>query len=115
MSTRPAEHRTRSPEQTSYQSCGRTIRVESFLPSASASEVDTSATRKKHPAVLVLYGASGLLLRKTEMESFSMQLASRGIAAFLIDYFNRTNTMFAGDATIHWHVRLFPWRFPRGR
>ena len=82
----------------SYESGGRRIRVETFLP----------AGHDKRPAVLVLYGSGGALLGKAEMVKVARQLAENGMAAFLVHYFNRTGTLAARDPSInkHWPAWL---------
>ncbi len=76
--------------QISYLSGGKKIQVETFLP----------ADEKQHPAVVVLYGSGGLLHGKGEITAFARQLAQRGMAAYLIHYFDRTGTLIAGDKSI---------------
>ena len=76
--------------KTSYLSGGKKIVAETFLPD------DT----KQHPAVIVLYGSGGLLHGKGEMDTFARQLAQRGMAAYMIHYFDRTGTLIAGDKSI---------------
>lgn len=76
--------------KTSYLSGGKKIAVETFLP----------ADSKRHPAVVVLYGSGGLLHGKGEMDAFARQLAKRGMAAYMIHYFDRTGTLLAGDKSI---------------
>lgn len=77
----------------SYESGGRTIRVDTFL----------SAGERRCPAVLVLYGSGGALLGKGEMVKVSRRLAERGMAAFLVHYFQRTGTVVARDPAIYRH------------
>lgn len=74
----------------SYLSGGKKIQVETFLP----------ATDQQHPAVVVLYGSGGSLHGKREINAFARQLAQRGMAAYLIHYFDRTGTLLAGDKSI---------------
>ena len=76
--------------KTSYLSGGKMIGVETFLP----------AGEGQHPAVAVLYGSGGLLHGKGDMVDFSRQLAARGMAAYLVHYFDRTGTLIAGDKSI---------------
>lgn len=76
--------------KTSYLSGGKKIVVETFLP----------ADTKRHPAVIVLYGSGGLVNGKGEITAFARQLAERGMAAYLIHYFDRTGTLIAGDKSI---------------
>lgn len=60
----------------SYESGGRTIRVDTFLPETTTQSTDgtkagASANHKGHdkcPAVLVLYGSGGALMGKGEIE-----------------------------------------------
>ncbi len=75
---------------TSYLSGGKKIKVETFLPAAAG----------QHPAVIVLYGSGGSLNGKGDMNTFARQLAQRGMAAYMIHYFNRTGTLLAGDKSI---------------
>ncbi len=76
--------------KTSYLSGGKRIQVQNFLP----------ADVKRHPAVVVLYGSGGSLHGKGEIDAFARQLAQRGMAAYLIHYFDRTGTLLAGDKSI---------------
>ncbi len=76
--------------KTSYLSSGKKIVVETFLP----------ADANRHPAVVVLYGSGGLLHGKGDMDAFARQLAQRGMAAYMIHYFDRTGTFIAGDKSI---------------
>ncbi len=74
-----------------YQSGGRKIRVDTFLP----------AGQGAHPAVLVLYGSGGAVLGKGDMNDFARKLAGQGMAAYLIHYLNRTGSiMEMGDRVI---------------
>jgi dienelactone hydrolase len=76
--------------KTSYLSGGKKIQVETFLP----------ADSNPHPAVVVLYGSGGSLHGKGDIDAFARQLAQRGMAAYLIHYFDRTGTLLAGDKSI---------------
>ena len=78
----------------SFSSGGRKISVETFAP----------ATPGRHPAVLVLHSSFGTLVGKGELERFSRALAERGMVAFLVRYYDRTGTIFAGDAGIGKHL-----------
>ncbi len=82
--------------KTSYQSGGRRIKVDTFLPAAPG----------PHPAVLVLYGSGGAFFGKGDMNDFSRKLAARGMAAYLVHYLNRTGSiMETGDRVI---TKLWP-------
>ena len=78
----------------SFNSGGRKISVETFAP----------ATPGRRPAVLVLHSSFGTLVGKGELERFSRALAGRGMVAFLVRYYDRTGTIFAGDAGIEKHL-----------
>ncbi|RYD79487.1 MAG: hypothetical protein EOP84_12990, partial [Verrucomicrobiaceae bacterium] len=73
-----------------FRSGGRKISVETFAP----------AGTDRLPAVLVLHSAAGTLVGKGELESFSRRVAAEGRIAFLVRYFDRTRTVFAGNGTI---------------
>lgn len=78
----------------SFISGGRKISVETFAPK----------TPGRFPAVLVLHSSAGTLFGKGELERFSRSLAERGMVAFMVRYFDRTGTIFAGDAAIERHL-----------
>ncbi len=77
-----------------YLSGGRRISVETFAPKAPG----------RYPAVLVLHSSAGTLFGKKDLEQFSQALAERGVIAFLPRYYDRTGTIFAGDAGITKHL-----------
>jgi carboxymethylenebutenolidase len=77
-----------------FASGGRSISVETFAPAAPG----------RYPAVLVLHSSAGTLFGKRELEHFSRSLAERGMVAFMVRYFDRTGTVFAGDAAIGEHL-----------
>jgi carboxymethylenebutenolidase len=77
-------------QRESFTSGGRRISVATFAP----------AGGKRHPGVLVLHSAAGTLVGKGELERFSRALATEGKVAFLVRYFDRTGTIFAGGAEI---------------
>ncbi len=94
----PAHPGSKGPVQektVSYQSAGRRIIVESFLP----------ATTQPVPAVLVLYGSGGVVFGKKDITALARQLAEKGYAAYLVHYLNRTGSIVEwGDSGIlkHW-------------
>jgi dienelactone hydrolase len=77
-----------------FQSGGRKISVETFAPRAPG----------RFPGVLVLHSSAGTLFGKRELERFSRALAERGMVAFMVRYFDRTRTVFAGDKAIDEHL-----------
>ncbi|MDB6155803.1 MAG: dienelactone hydrolase [Chthoniobacteraceae bacterium] len=75
----------------SFLSGGKTIHVETFAPAGNG----------RFPAVLVLHTSVGTLVGKSQLELFSKQLAAQGNVAFLVRYFDRTGTHYAGDDKIN--------------
>ncbi len=74
----------------SFVSGGRKISVETFSPRGPG----------RFPAVLVLHSSAGTLFGKGQLERFSQSLAEHGMIAFMVRYFDRTGTIFAGDRAI---------------
>ena len=64
--------------QTSFESGGKTIRLDCFLPSADG---------QRFPTVIGLYGFGGGSFSMAEPAS---QLAEQGFAVYLLHYFDRT-------------------------
>ncbi len=81
----------------SFVSGGRRISVETFAPK----------TAGRFPAVLVLHSSAGTLVGKGQLERFSQALAERGMIAFMVRYFDRTCTIFAGDRGIAKHLHAW--------
>ena len=86
----PARAASIQKSRESFVSGGRKISVETFTPAAPG----------RHPAVLVLHSSAGTLVGKGELVRFSRTLAERGMVAFLVRYYDRTGTIFAGDKGI---------------
>ncbi|HEX8310302.1 MAG TPA: prolyl oligopeptidase family serine peptidase [Chthoniobacteraceae bacterium] len=80
-----------------FVSGGHRISVETFAPAGAT----------KVPAVLVLHSAAGTIVGKGELVRFSRALAEQGKIAFLVRYFDRTGTIFAGDKAIDEHTRVW--------
>jgi dienelactone hydrolase len=72
---------------TAFQSGGRSITVQEFLPSAPG----------RYPAVLALYGSGGL--REGWADQPSRLLAAQGYSVFIVHYFDRTGTVWADRDT----------------
>lgn len=71
-------------------------------------DVYTPTTPGRHPPILVLHGAGGMLFDGPEMSRVAAALASAGFAAYQVHYFDRTHTWFARQAVL---LKLFPlWR-----
>jgi len=84
---------TISQSETTFQSGGKPIRLDAYLPAASAGPV---------PAVVALYGAGGDV---SGMERYASALAAHGFAVYILHYFDRTGTESADKPTI---LRNFP-------
>lgn len=90
-----SENSARIPKKReSFISGGRKISVETYAP----------VSPGRYPAVLVLHSSAGTLVGKGELVRFSRELAARGMVAFLVRYYDRTGTIFAGDEGIEKHL-----------
>lgn len=67
----------------SFESAGRRIAVQEFLPSAAG----------RYPTVLALHGSGGI--REGWAEQPSRLMAGQGFAVFVVHYFERTGTTWA--------------------
>lgn len=87
---------TESPIQPSpavFQSGGKPIRLDAYLPESANGPV---------PAIIALYGAGGSV---SGMERYAALLAAQGFAVYLLHYFDRTGIASADKPTI---MRNFP-------
>jgi dienelactone hydrolase len=84
---------TVSQSELTFQSGGKPIRLDAYLPDAPASPV---------PAVVALYGAGGNV---SGMERYAGTLAAQGFAVYLLHYFDRSGIESADKPTI---MRNFP-------
>lgn len=96
-----------TPETLRFPSGGRDIRVDRYAPAAVEPPVG-----KRPGAVLVLNGAGGTLLDGPEMRRVAASLAASGRPAYVVHYFNRTNTVVARDAVLR---RLYATWLPTVR
>jgi len=71
----------------SFQSGGRSITVQEFLPKAAG----------RYPAVIALYGSGGT--RESIADQPSRLMAGQGYSVFLVHYFERTDTARADRET----------------
>jgi carboxymethylenebutenolidase len=78
--------------QLTFESGGKPIRLDTYLPESAASL----------PAVIALHGAGG---DATGSGKFAALLAEQGFAVFVLHYFDRTGTEYADKPTI---FRNFP-------
>jgi carboxymethylenebutenolidase len=79
--------------QLTFESGGKPIRIDGFLPDSHGSSL---------PTVIALHGAGG---EATGSERFAAQLAEQGFAVYVLHYFDRTDTQSADKPTI---LRNFP-------
>lgn len=63
-------------------------------------EVFEAADQQKHPAILVLHGAGGMIFDGPAMRRVARSLAEDGNAAYVVDYFESTGTLFARIAVM---------------
>jgi carboxymethylenebutenolidase len=84
---------TISQSDLTFQSGGKPIRLDSYLPKTQEGLV---------PAVVALHGAGGNV---SGMERYASALAAQGFAVYVLHYFDRTGTESADKPTI---LRNFP-------
>ncbi|HEX8295467.1 MAG TPA: dienelactone hydrolase family protein, partial [Chthoniobacteraceae bacterium] len=84
-------------QRESFRSGGRKINVVTFTPKAPG----------KYPGVIVLHSSAGTLVGQGELEKFAGQLAARGKVAFVVRYFDRTGTTYAGSGAIDRHAGVW--------
>ncbi len=74
-----------------FTSLGHAVRVEAFVPAGKG---------RRHPAAIVLHGSGGIhLARGQTIHRYAEALARRGIATYVVHYFNATGTFTANDET----------------
>lgn len=81
------------PKTLTYQSGGKSIRLDAYLPEPATSRL---------PAIIALHGAGGGI---SGMERYAALLAAQGFAVYILRYFDRTGTVSADKPTI---MRSFP-------
>jgi dienelactone hydrolase len=81
------------PASVFFESGGRKIRADRYAP------VGTPT----HRAVIVLYGAGGMVFDGSSMRRVSRALAEEGDTVYLLHYYNRTGTIVALDSTMQAH------------
>lgn len=80
-----------------FESGGKKITAEVFRPD----------TTEPAPALIVLHGASGAAVGNNYVRQLGSGFAAAGYATFLVRYFERTGTSYAGDATIYRHYQVW--------
>jgi dienelactone hydrolase len=81
--------------QTSFESGGKEIRLDCFLPSANG---------ERFPAVIGLHGSGG---GHVSMAEPANMLAAHGFAVYVLHYFDRTGTAEADRATMFRHFPVW--------
>jgi dienelactone hydrolase len=81
------------PAALYFESGGRKIRADRYAPVGTPS----------HRAVIVLYGAGGMVFDGPSMKRVARALAANGDTAYLLHYYNRTGTVVAIDSTMQKH------------
>jgi dienelactone hydrolase len=85
----------------SFESLGHTVQVDAYVPEGKG---------QRHPAAIVLHGSSGIhMVGSSGAQRYAEALANRGIAAYVVHYFDGTGTFSADDAT---EAREY-WRWVR--
>lgn len=93
LSTQPSTMPTVAQSELRFESGGRSIRLDAYLPDNASAPL---------PAVVALYGAGGNV---SGMDRYAGVLAAQGFAVYLLHYFDRTGTEFADRQII---FRNFP-------
>lgn len=88
-----AAERNASPTTLYFESGGKKIRADRYAP------VGTPTQR----AVIVLYGAGGMVFDGPSMKRVARALADAGDAVYLVHYYNRTGSIVALDSTMRRH------------
>ncbi|MFZ1217775.1 MAG: dienelactone hydrolase family protein [Chthoniobacterales bacterium] len=81
------------PENLFFESGGRRIRADRYAPTGKPSG----------RAVIVLYGAGGMVFDGSSMKRVARALAANGDTAYLLHYYNRTGSIVAVDSTMQKH------------
>jgi dienelactone hydrolase len=81
------------PTTVYFESGSRKIRADRYSP----------VGRPSHRAVIVLYGAGGMVFDGPSMKRVARSLADAGDTVYLLHYYNRTGTIVALDSTMRKH------------
>lgn len=89
-----AETTSARPETIYFESGSRKIRADRYAP----------VGKPTHRAVIVLYGAGGMIFDGPSMKRVARALAEAGDTVYLLHYYNRTCSIVALDSTMrkHW-------------
>src|SRR5438105_8330272 len=77
-----------SEREEHFMTAGREVAVDHYTP----------GTTGRHPAVLLLHGSGGLhLFFGKEIQAYAQSMAAGGLEAFVVHYFDATDTFLADD------------------
>jgi len=88
-----ADGRNARPTTLCFESGSRKIRADCYSPVGTRS----------HRAVIVLYGAGGMVFDGPSMKRVARALADAGDTVYLLHYYNRTGSIVALDSTMRAH------------
>jgi dienelactone hydrolase len=88
-----ADEPSARPTTLYFESGSRKIRADRYSPVGTLS----------HRAVIVLYGAGGMVFDGPSMKRVARALADAGDTVYLLHYYNRTGTIVALDSTMRAH------------
>ncbi|MEY2507497.1 MAG: carboxymethylenebutenolidase [Verrucomicrobiota bacterium] len=88
-----AEGANARPAMLYFESGSRKIRADRYAPVGTRS----------HRAVIVLYGAGGMVFDGPSMKRVARTLAESGDTVYLLHYYNRTGSIVALDSTMRRH------------
>ena len=88
-----ADEASALPTTLYFESGSRKIRADRYSPAGTPS----------HRAVIVLYGAGGMVFDGPSMKRVARTLADAGDTVYLLHYYNRTGTIVALDSTMRAH------------
>jgi len=80
----------------SFESGGKTIAVDRY----GQSSLPNNDAKLKLPAVIIVHGAGGLNEHAEAYKKYAQDLAAAGYMAFVVHYFDRTETKSTDDKTI---------------
>jgi dienelactone hydrolase len=88
-----ADEEKARPSTLYFESGSRKIRADRYAPVGTPS----------HRAVIVLYGAGGMVFDGPSMKRVARALAAAGDTVYLLHYYNRTGSIVALDSTMRAH------------
>jgi dienelactone hydrolase len=83
------------PERLFFESGGRKIRADRYLPQGARSD----------RTVIALYGAGGMIFDGPSLRRMARALTDAGDTVYLLHYYNRTGTIVARDSRMERHFK----------